>query len=41
MAINRSNISKQLLHGLNAIFGIEYKSIEDEHAPLYETENSD
>ena len=41
MAINRSNISKQLLPGLNAIFGIEYNSIEDEHAPLYETENSD
>ena len=41
MAINRSNISKQLLPGLNAIFGIEYNSIEDEHVSLYEVENSD
>ena len=41
MAINRGNIAKQLLPGLNAIFGIEYGSIEDEHLPLFEVENSD
>ena len=41
MAINRGNIAKQLLPGLNAIFGIEYGSIEDEHVPLFEVENSD
>lgn len=41
MAINRGNIAKQLLPGLNAIFGMEYGSIEDEHVPLFEVENSD
>ena len=41
MAINRGNIAKQLLPGLNAVFGLEYGSIEDEHAPLFEIENSD
>jgi len=41
MAINRSSISKELLPGLNAVFGIEYGEVSDEHAPLFETENSD
>jgi hypothetical protein len=41
MAINRASIAKELLPGLNAIFGIEYGSVDDEHAPLFETENSD
>ena len=41
MAINRGNIAKQLLPGLNAVFGLEYGSIEDEHVPLFDTENSD
>ena len=41
MAINRASISKQLLPGLNAVFGMEYGEVNDEHAPLYETENSD
>ena len=41
MAINRSDISKELLPGLNAIFGLEYGSVDDEHLPLYEVENSD
>lgn len=35
MAINRSNIAKQLLPGLNAIFGITYKEVDNEHAPLF------
>ena len=39
MAINRGNIAKQLLPGLNAVFGLEYGSIEDEHVPLFEIEN--
>ena len=39
MAINRSDISKELLPGLNAIFGLEYGSVDDEHLPLYEVEN--
>ena len=41
MAINRSSIAKQLLPGLNEIFGISYGEVNDEHAPLYEIENSD
>lgn len=41
MAINRSSISKELLPGLNAIFGIEYGSVDNEHAILFEIENSD
>ena len=41
MAINRASISKQLLPGLNAVFGMEYGEVNDEHAPLYETEISD
>ena len=41
MAINRASIGKQLLPGLNAIFGLEYGSIDEEHRPLYEVENSD
>jgi len=41
MAINRSNIAKELLPGLNAVFGVEYGDVNDEHAPLFDTENSD
>ncbi len=41
MAINRASISKELLPGLNAVFGLEYGEVADEHAPLFETENSD
>mgnify|MGYP001198858023 FL=1 len=41
MAINRGNISKELLPGLNAIFGLEYGSVDDENNTLFETENSD
>ena len=41
MAINRADIAKELLPGLNAIFGLEYGMVDDELAPLYETENSD
>ena len=41
MAINRADIAKELLPGLNAIFGLEYGSVDDELAPLYEVENSD
>ena len=41
MAINRSSIAKELLPGLNAVFGTEYGEVSDEHKPLYETENSD
>ena len=41
MAINRASISKELLPGLNAVFGLEYGEVDNEHAPLFETENSD
>ena len=41
MAINRASIAKELLPGLNAVFGLEYGEVSDEHAPLYEVENSD
>jgi len=41
MAINRGNISKELLPGLNAIFGLEYGSVDDENNTLFETQNSD
>ena len=41
MPINRAAISKELLPGLNAVFGMEYGEVNDEHKPLYEIENSD
>jgi hypothetical protein len=41
MAINRASISKELLPGLNAVFGMEYGEVNNEHEPLFETENSD
>ena len=41
MAINRASISKELLPGLNAVFGMEYGEVNNEHEPLYEIENSD
>jgi hypothetical protein len=41
MAITRAQLLKELLPGLNALFGMEYKKYEDEHTQIYETENSD
>ena len=41
MAINRASISKELLPGLNAEFGLEYGEVNNEHESLYEVENSD
>ena len=41
MAINRASISKELLPGLNAVFGLEYGEVNNEHEPLFEVENSD
>jgi len=41
MAINRASIAKELLPGLNAVFGIEYGEVNEEHKPLYEVESSD
>ena len=41
MAINRASIAKELLPGLNAVFGMEYGEVNNEHEPLFEVENSD
>jgi hypothetical protein len=41
MAISRAQQLKQLLPGLNALFGLEYKRYENEHSEIYETENSE
>ena len=41
MAINRASIAKELLPGLNAVFGLEYGEVDNEHEPLFEVENSD
>jgi hypothetical protein len=41
MAISRAQLLKELLPGLNALFGLEYDKYENEHAEIYETENSE
>jgi phage major head subunit gpT-like protein len=41
MAISRAQLLKELLPGLNALFGMEYKRYPDEHKEIYETETSD
>lgn len=41
MAISRAQLMKELLPGLNALFGMEYKRYENEHEYIYETENSE
>ena len=41
MAISRAQALKELLPGLNALFGLEYAKYEDEHTEIYETENSE
>ena len=41
MAISRAQLLKELLPGLNALFGMEYAKYGDEHAEIYETESSD
>ena len=41
MAITRAQLLKELLPGLNALFGLEYEKYENEHAEIYETENSE
>lgn len=41
MAISRSQLLKELLPGLNALFGLEYKKYGEEHKEIYETENSE
>ena len=41
MAISRNQLVKELEPGLNALFGLEYKNYENEHAEIYDTESSD
>ena len=41
MAISRSQLLKELLPGLNAFFGLEYKRYGEEHKEIYETEASE
>ena len=41
MAISRSQLVKELEPGLNALFGLEYKRYENQHAEIYTSESSD
>ena len=41
MAISRAQLLKQLLPGLNALFGLEYARYGEEHKEIYETESSE
>jgi hypothetical protein len=41
MAISRAQLLKELLPGLNALFGLEYKKYGEEHKEIFEQESSD
>jgi hypothetical protein len=41
MAISRAQLLKELLPGLNALFGLEYQTYGEEHKEIYETETSE
>jgi len=41
MAISRAQLLKELLPGLNALFGLEYKRYGEEHKEIYEQESSE
>jgi hypothetical protein len=41
MAISRAQLLKELLPGLNALFGLEYQRYGEEHKEIYETETSE
>ena len=41
MAISRAQLLKELLPGLNALFGLEYKKYGEEHKEIFESETSD
>ena len=41
MAISRAQLLKELLPGLNALFGMEYARYGEEHKEVYETETSE
>lgn len=41
MAISRAQLLKELLPGLNALFGMEYKKYAEEHKEIFEMESSE
>ena len=41
MAISRAQLLKELLPGLNALFGLEYATYGEQHKEIYETESSE
>jgi len=41
MAISRAQLLKELLPGLNALFGLEYATYREEHKEIFETETSE
>jgi len=41
MAISRAQLVKELEPGLNALFGLEYKRYDNQHAEIYTNESSD
>jgi hypothetical protein len=41
MAISRAQLLKELLPGLNALFGLSYATYQEEHKEIYETESSE
>lgn len=41
MAISRAQMMKELLPGLNGLFGLEYKKYAEEHKEIFDTANSD
>ena len=41
MAISRAQLLKELLPGLNALFGLEYARYGEEHKEIYDTESSE
>jgi len=41
MAISRAQLLKELLPGLNALFGLTYKTYEEEHKEIFEIETSE
>ena len=41
MAISRAQLLKELLPGLNALFGLEYKKYGEQHKEIFDTESSE
>lgn len=39
--LTRAQFAKQLVPGLNEIFGVSYKAVDNEHVPLFDVEKSD